>query len=238
LVAARRAIGGRAIAGAMSFDSLAAHYRWMEWLLAGRKLQRCRTAFLGRIHPPREVLLLGEGNGRFLEALLLAYPQARVTCVDASAAMLERARARLAARDGEFSNVSFVHADIFSWIVPRKKFDLIASHFFLDCFLPDEVDWIVDRIAAAAAPNAQWLLADFREPAAGPARWRARLILRSMYAFFRRVTGLSGSRITPPGKFLQPRGFRLREQVITEWGLLHSDWWSRDCRGAGLHSRA
>jgi len=90
----------RATNGGMSFDSLAAHYRWMEWLLAGRKLQRCRTAFLRRINPPREVLLLGEGNGRFLEALLQAHPQARVTCVDASAAMLERARARMAAAAG------------------------------------------------------------------------------------------------------------------------------------------
>ncbi len=217
----------------MSFDSLAAHYRWMEWLLAGRKLQRCRTAFLRRIHPPCEVLLLGEGNGRFLEALLQIHPQARVTCVDASAAMLERARARLA---GDSSNVAFVHADIFSWAAPGRKFDLIASHFFLDCFLPDEIDWIVDRIADAAVPNAQWLLADFCEPAKGPARWRARIILRSMYVFFRRVTGLSGSRITPPEKFLQPRGFRLRAQVITEWGLLHSDWWTRDS-APGMISR-
>ncbi len=169
LVAACRAIGGRAIAGGMSFDSLAAHYRWMEWLLAGRKLQRCRTAFLRRIHPPREVLLVGEGNGRFLEALLQAYPQARVTCVDASAAMLKKhARARLAAGGGDLSGVSFVHSDIFSWAAPRNKFDLVASHFFLDCFRPEEVDRIIDRIAAAAFPNAQWLLADFREPAAGP----------------------------------------------------------------------
>ena len=211
----------------MSFDSLAAHYRWMEWLLAGRKLQRCRTTFLRRIHPPREVLLLGEGNGRFLEALLQMHPQARVTCVDASAAMLKHARARLVAGGGDLSDVSFVHSDIFSWAAPQERFDLIVSHFFLDCFRPKEVDWIVDRIAAAAAPNAQWLLADFREPATGPARWRARLILRSMYVFFRCLTGLSGSRITPPEKFLLARGFRLREQAITEWGLLHSDWWSR-----------
>jgi len=36
-----------------NFDFLAAHYRWMEWVLAGRKLQRCREAFLGSIPPPR-----------------------------------------------------------------------------------------------------------------------------------------------------------------------------------------
>ncbi|HXC98086.1 MAG TPA: hypothetical protein VN048_02010, partial [Verrucomicrobiae bacterium] len=35
------------------FDLLAPHYRWMEWLLAGPKLHRCRTAFLPAIPPPR-----------------------------------------------------------------------------------------------------------------------------------------------------------------------------------------
>src|ERR1041385_77794 len=54
----------------MSFDALAPHYLWMEWLLAGRKLQRCRTAFLDEARAARDILLLGEGNGRFLQALL------------------------------------------------------------------------------------------------------------------------------------------------------------------------
>jgi SAM-dependent methyltransferase len=75
-----------------NFDFLAAHYRWMEWVLAGRKLQRCREAFLGSIPPPGRALLVGEGNGRFLAALRRAYPQVQCVCVDASARMLERAR--------------------------------------------------------------------------------------------------------------------------------------------------
>jgi ubiquinone/menaquinone biosynthesis C-methylase UbiE len=194
----------------MSFDRLAAHYRWMEWLLAGRKLQRCRTAFLRHIESPREVLLLGEGNGRFLEALLTAHPRTQVTCVDASAAMLERAHTRLAAKRIDATNVRFVHADIFTWDAPPRHFDLIASHFFLDCFRPEEIDRLVEGISAAATEDAQWLLADFCEPASGPARWRARLILRSMYLFFRRVTGLSGSRLVPPDSFFPIHGFHLR----------------------------
>ncbi len=212
----------------MSFDRLAAHYRWMEWLLAGRKLQRCRTAFLRRIEPPREVLLLGEGNGRFLAALLAEHPRARVTCVDASAAMLARARARISGDGWSISNVSFVHADVLEWSPARSRFDLIVSHFFLDCFQREQIDRIVEKVAPSATAGAQWLHADFREPASGLAGARARWILRSLYAFFRRVTGLSGSRIIPPENFLPPHGFRLRERVLSEWGLLHADWWVRD----------
>jgi hypothetical protein len=43
-----------------NFDFLAAHYRWMEWLLAEGKLQRCREAFLGSIPPPTRALRVGD----------------------------------------------------------------------------------------------------------------------------------------------------------------------------------
>jgi hypothetical protein len=42
------------------FDRLAPHYGWMESLLAGRKLQRCRAAFLHAIPPPRRALVAPE----------------------------------------------------------------------------------------------------------------------------------------------------------------------------------
>ena len=75
----------------MSFDRLAPHYRWMECVLAGSKLQRCRTAFIDNVSVARRALLLGEGNGRFLVELFRARPDIHVTCVDASSAMLARA---------------------------------------------------------------------------------------------------------------------------------------------------
>ena len=91
----------------MSFDRLARHYRWMECVLAGSKLQRCRTAFIDNVSAARRALLLGEGNGRFLVELFRARPDIHVTCVDASAAMLARARARLRALALERDNVEF-----------------------------------------------------------------------------------------------------------------------------------
>src|SRR5882762_1835947 len=51
---------------ASGFDRLAPHYYWMECVLAGRTLQRCRTAFLEQTRDATAALLIGEGNGRFL----------------------------------------------------------------------------------------------------------------------------------------------------------------------------
>jgi ubiquinone/menaquinone biosynthesis C-methylase UbiE len=210
------------------FDFLAPHYRWMEWVLAGPKLQRCRTAFLPAIPPPRNVLLLGEGNGRFLAELLPLHPGTQFTCVDASAKMLHHARARLQRRGLSFANVRFVHADFLDWPAPDGQFDLIVTHFFLDCFRADQLDQLLPRITALAAPDARWLLADFRQPDSGWTRWRARLILRSMYLFFQCATRLPAADLEPVDPLLARHGFALRQRRLHDWGLLHTDLWQLD----------
>ncbi|MEO7317421.1 MAG: class I SAM-dependent methyltransferase, partial [Chthoniobacteraceae bacterium] len=197
-----------------AFDFIAPHYRWIELLCAGSLLQRCRTAFVGEIAPPRRVLIVGEGNGRFLAELLRRHPTASVTCVDASAAMLRLAGARLAADGLDVRRVKFIHADLSAWTPPRAAFDLIATHFFLDCFRADQLAPIVARLAEAAAPGARWLVSDFHEPAAGFAKWRARIIIQSLYFFFRIVARLPARRLTPPDDFLTSQGFTLRERRV------------------------
>jgi ubiquinone/menaquinone biosynthesis C-methylase UbiE len=209
----------------MSFDLLAPHYRWMEWVLAGGKLQRCRTAFLASVPAPRRALLLGEGNGRFLVELLRMHPGVDVVCVDSSRKMLECARSRLQRSGLDGNSVEFVQANILEWSTKAGQFDLIVSHFFLDCFRPEQLLVIMERLSAVAAPDAQWLLADFREPAAGWAKWRARLILQAMYLYFRRFTKLPAARLTAPDQLLEQHGFVLNQRRLFEWGLLHSDWW-------------
>ncbi len=209
----------------MSFDRLAPHYRWMEWVLAGDKLQQCRTAFLRSIPTPERVLLLGEGNGRCLVELVRAYPAAKFTCVDSSERMLQCAEERLKRKAVPSACVEFIRVDIHDWSPPRAKFDLVITHFFLDCFTATQLAQLVPRIAESSAPNARWLLADFCEPQSGVAKMRARWILRVMYWFFQRMTRLPASRLTPPDSFLQQGGFVLRERRVHEWGLLHSDLW-------------
>ncbi len=207
------------------FDLLAPHYRWMEWVLAGPKLQRCRTAFLSSIPAPQNVLLLGEGNGRFLAELLAAHPGVRCTLVDASAKMLECARARLGRKGLDLGRVQFVHADALDWQPPPGEFDLVVTCFFLDCFTAEQLARLIPHIAAATSPQARWLVADFRQPESGWAGWRAAVILRSMYLFFQRITRLPAAQVTPVDPLLARNGFTLRERRVYDWGLLHSDVW-------------
>jgi len=213
----------------MSFDRLAPHYRWMEWLLAGSKLQRCRTTFLDTLPLAQHVLLLGEGNGRFLREFLRKQPTARVTCVDDSPCMLKEARRRMPANP----RVTFVCCDVAEWKPPQGAFDFVVSNFFLDCFRLEQIELIAEKISAALTDNAHWLIADFCEPCRGWRKWRARVILRAMYWFFRHATALPARRLTAPDTILARHGFELQARRTFEWGLLQSDLWVRRHKAGG-----
>ena len=208
----------------MSFDGIARFYRTMEFLAAGGKLQRCRVAFLPEIATPRRVLLVGEGHGRFLPECVRSFPDAEILVADASERMLEIARSKTASE-----RVTFVHADLLDWQPPAQAFDLIVTHFFLDCLTERELPLVVAKLGVAATPQATWLLADFAHAAGGPARLRTRSIIALLYGFFRITSGLRARELVPPDEAMGIAGFRRNAHRTYEWGLLKSEWWTRGC---------
>lgn len=211
----------------MSFDRLAAHYRWMEFVLAGEKLQRCRTAFLDQVPVPRTILLLGEGHGRCLVECVRRFPKARITCVDASERMLSVARRRLVRHHPDARSVKFLCVDALDGVQSDERFDLMVTHFFLDCFRPEQLERIIPQLTSVASPQADWLIADFQNATARLPRIRTRLLLWMMYTFFRVVVRLPAKELVAPDAFLVAAGFQLKQRLEAEWGLLHSDWWQR-----------
>jgi ubiquinone/menaquinone biosynthesis C-methylase UbiE len=210
----------------MSFDRLAPHYNWMESVLAGSRLQRCRTTWIARLAGCRCLLVAGVGHGPALAAVLRAHSQLRITCVDASAAMLSQAERNARKAGADLSRLAFVHATLPNW-QPAERFDAIATHFFLDCFDADQLPGVVAALAALATPDARWIISDFTVPERGLGRIRARLVHALMYAFFRVATRLPARRLTDPAEFLRAAGFTLRGRRTAEWGLLQADWWER-----------
>ena len=207
----------------MSFDRLAPHYNWLERLLAGNKLQLCRTAFLAEFATAESILLIGEGHGRFLPELIKTNPHARVVCVDQSSAMLERARDRLGTSN---SNISFVVEDIFQF-EPRTQFGAVAAHFFLDCFDAAQLKIIVPRIGGWLRSGGLWNIADFQVPDRFLRGMRARLVLALAYSFFRFTTNLPGRKIINPGALLKDLGFERIKREEFNFSLLYSELWKK-----------
>ncbi|MES2476068.1 MAG: class I SAM-dependent methyltransferase [Verrucomicrobiota bacterium] len=207
----------------MGFDRLAPFYRSMEALAAGGKLQRCRVRFLAEIPPPRNILIAGEGHGRFLPECVRLFPQAHITVVDSSRKMLEIAR-----RKTRSERVDFIHADFLELIGPSARYDLIVTHFFLDCFPPEPLAEVVRKLGNMATPNAHWLLADFEIAPSGAARWRSLAIVSLLYRFFRSTTGICADRLISPDAEMAKAGFIRHRRETFDWGLLKSEWWIRD----------
>jgi SAM-dependent methyltransferase len=215
----------------MNCDRIAVLYRWLEYGVFGRALQRRRAAFLAQASRARRVLTLGDGDGRALAALVAAAPSARVDYVDSSARMLELAQARAGTdrvryRQADARKIDFAEFGEFG--EPRNeapgdsKYDLIVTHFFLDCFDDAELRTLVEKTARAAAPAAYWIVSEFR-----PATTCGRLLIAVMYAFFRKATDLKTRRLADHHPHFRRQGFRL-ERVERTWaGMLASELWVR-----------
>jgi hypothetical protein len=209
----------------MSFDTLAPHYAWIEAWFARDRLQRCRTAMVPRLPPPDRVLIYGEGNGRFMVEMLRQFPNARLTVVEMSPVMIRQARERLRHADLENADVRFIEADALQWQPEAQTYDLIVTCFFLDCFREDQLAHLVPVIARSATVDAWWLVADFQIARHGWQRLRSRIVVASLYRFFRLMTGISGSRLVDPAPLLAANGFSRAHHEEQDHGVLFCSLW-------------
>jgi ubiquinone/menaquinone biosynthesis C-methylase UbiE len=189
----------------VNFDRLARVYAPLEWLAFGRALERARFCFLEKLRDCRNILLLGDGDGRCLVRLAQLVPSARLHYVDISPAMLARAAARL--DSATRGRVTFTCADIFSCPLAAARYDAVTTMFFLDMFSAKQIRTLLAHIQPALRPGARWLFADFVLPASGVARWRAQAWLRVMYLFFRWQTGISARTLPPSEAVLRQAGW-------------------------------
>ena len=217
----------------MNCDPLARWYRWLEYAGFGRALERRRLEFLPRLVHARKVLVLGEGDGRFLAALLQVNRAAEVDYVDGSGEMLALARRRAQIVEGtgtgEIPRVRFHCGDAATWLGARTPggYDAICTHFFLDCFAQDQLEPLVHGIARHASAAACWIVSEFRYPNAGLAKFWGRVFIRMLYGFFRWCTGLRVQRLPEHGRGIAATGFRRTQRVVAGGGILTSELWER-----------
>jgi SAM-dependent methyltransferase len=217
----------------VSFDAIAPWYRALETIAFGNALQRARLACLEEIDPPSRGLIVGEGDGRFLRDLVRRHPAIEVDCVDASERMLRLARQRIERElPDSLNRIRFLQRDITSWTPTPGAYDLVVTHFVLDCFPKGQVADVVGRLAGAATTKATWLLADFCVPPDGFRRTRARVWLAAMYRFFQVTARIEAAALVDPSLFLCAGGFELVHQHLFRRGMVKSELWRRDSLGS------
>lgn len=209
-----------------NFDRLATVYRWMEYASFGPWLWWCRCAFLRELATSRQALILGDGDGRFTARLLAANATVHVDAVDSSASML---RALVRQAGSRADRVAAHCADARCWQPGSLPYDLIVTHFFLDCFTTQEVRNLAEKMAGVAAPGALWVVSEF----AVPRNWFGRLIagpiVAALYWAFAVLTGLKVRRMPDYAAALRDAGFALERRRTRLGGLLVSELWRATC---------
>jgi hypothetical protein len=175
----------------------------MEYLTFGPWLQRCRLAQLAHLSGADRVLLLGDGDGRFLAQLLAAYPALKVDVVDSSAMMM-RLLAQRVRRAGSETNICLHHANALEW-TPSGSYDRVLPH---------------------ARAGAQWLISEFAVPRKVIMGHAARAIIGLLYRAFGLLTGLRVRVLPDYAAGLQRRGLVLTRERRYLAGLLCSQVWT------------
>ena len=207
------------------FDHLARVYRWMEWLSFGPWLGWCRTAFLSQMAHSRRALTFGDGDGRFTAQLLAINPQVCVVAVDGSSAMLTRLKENAGSNR---RRVRTAVADARKWKPQTdESFDLIYTHFFLDCLTDDELFPLAREASTALAPGGMWVVSEFAVPKSGPGRLIGRPLVAFLYRAFGLLTGLAVRQLPDYHAALIDAGLSLYAQRKWLFGVLVSECWTR-----------
>jgi SAM-dependent methyltransferase len=218
------------------FDRIARPYRWLEYLTLGRALERCRFHFIPRLAGHSRALAMGDGDGRFLARLLLQNPAVHADAVDTSAAMLRLLKIRCAFARGRLRThqtdaLAFASAAI-ARHPPDPPYDLVVTHFFLDCLTPSEVDAFAASIVPSLRPGAVWLVSDFQIPS-GALRLPALLLVRGLYLCFRIAVGLRVTRLPEHRTSLIRSGFVPIASHRSLFGILTTELWQLSSTSRG-----
>ena len=170
----------------------------------------------------QSALVIGDGDGRFTARLLQQNSLIVLDALDASEAMLQELKRRAA------SNACRIHTlqlDARDFIPPRHHYDLIATHFFLDCLTTDEVARLAARLREGVTEGAVWVVSDFAIPSNRYSQPAARLLISALYKAFGILTGLPIRHLPDHATALARSGFRLMKRRERLGGLLASELW-------------
>lgn len=215
-------------AAAPNFNLLAGPYRWLEYFTFGPFLARARGAFLHRLAQCRNVLVLGDGDGRFTARLLSTNPTVRIHAIDSSPAMLRTLVRRAGRRAGRVATQA---VDARQWRPSGNErwdqpYDAICTHFFLDCLTTAEIRSMAETLRPFLSPSGLWVVSDFAVPPGRFGRFVARPLIWGLYRVFAALTGLTVRSLPDHNSALKAAGFILRERQTRLAGLLVSELWS------------
>ncbi len=210
----------------IDFSRVVRVYRFLETIVFGRKLQGRRCAFLAEVAGASRVLVLGDGDGRFAVEYARLNRRSRLHMVDISPGMQRVAQKRFSREGFSLERIAWTIADARTVSIDGP-YDLVVTHFFLDCFKGSELERLVTRIEHCMTADGRWLISEFQIPQRGIRRFLGRVLIGTMYKFFSLFAGLSTQRLPLYAPVLQANGLTREKQQTAAGGLLVSEIWRK-----------
>jgi tRNA (cmo5U34)-methyltransferase len=205
------------------FNRLAPLYDRIASIVFRGAILTAQRAVIKHLHQVDHALFIGGGSGDLLAEALRRHPQLSFTYLEASSAMIERAKLRLT--PDESTRVEWVHAT-HEWLYDTSYFErgseediervqnevevedsrtgrerrAIITCFFLDVLTEEEVERLIDFVTPHVS---RWLFVDFCPSDS----WWSRALLRFMYLCFRLTTGLVNQSLPDSPTLLMKRGW-------------------------------
>lgn len=196
----------------------------MEYLTFGPALLRRRREFLNEIATAHSVLILGDGDGRFTADFLSKNTNALVDSVECSRSMAGLAGARIARAPNGPRRVRQLLEDART-VRLTGSYDLVVTHFFLDCFTTKDLEELIPRITAHLHPGGRWIISEFQIPSSGLGRLSAKLLVKLLYVAFGILTGLRTRRLPNYRQELKKNGYIRTAAKAGFAGILVSEIW-------------
>ena len=199
----------------LNFDRIAAVYESIERLVYGNTLVEARTALLQELDRTLDwALLIGDGDGRFLQAMLTRSPEIDAVVVEPSEQMRRVSQRRNTGHGRATWVKSLAEAQ-------RQEYQLITTHFVFDVMSDASALEMVKAVSKQATNGANWMVAEFRE---GPESWKWCLVA-VMYLFFRMVSGLRIRKIPDYAFALESHGWSLLRRRQWWRGFIVAELW-------------
>ena len=142
----------------VDFSILSPIYDFLGSIVFFGALHRSQIYFLDQLKKPDRALIIGGGTGRFLVDLLKSEKVKNITYVDISAGMFAKAKKKVSAL-GKENQVEFICGGLEA--VPDRQYDLICTHYFLDCFEEEELCLMLSKLRGLLSKEGEWHFTDF-----------------------------------------------------------------------------
>jgi ubiquinone/menaquinone biosynthesis C-methylase UbiE len=196
------------------FNRIAGSYDLLASLVFAGNIHKAQLTYLHLIPPQAKVLILGGGTGKILNDLFKLNPSAQVYYVEASDAMIERAK-----KNSEHfkTHVHFIHGTANS-IPDAIQFDVVITSFFLDMFSSPAMDDLIQQVAKSLERKSIWIVTDF----VNSKKKLHQALLRMMYLFFRTFCGIEAQRLPDWENQLKNAGFGETKRELFYDGFIKS----------------